>query len=138
MAKGQAPVMRPVSPSGSQDRGRGVRRRCLDAGHAESAAADDEFRSSRPWTEPRGFVAAVASPPVPAMLMVVGTRSMIWEQDALDLQAGYRESGAGCSVVVPNNVPHPLGEVENFIAVDNFVRRVARQQARDLPVSMNP
>lgn len=55
------------------------------------------------------------------LLMVVGTRSMIWEQDALDLQAGYRESGADCSVVVPNNVPHPLGEVENFIAIDNFV-----------------
>ncbi|MDA9448047.1 MULTISPECIES: alpha/beta hydrolase [Bradyrhizobium] len=55
------------------------------------------------------------------LLMVVGSRSMIWEQDALDLQAGYRQTGADCSVVVPNNVRHPLGEVENFIAVDDFV-----------------
>ena len=59
-------------------------------------------------------------PPCP-LLMVVGSRSMMWEQDALDLQAGYRQAGADCSVVVPNNVAHPLGEVENFIAVDNFV-----------------
>jgi len=55
------------------------------------------------------------------LLMVVGSRSLVWEQDALDLQAGYRQTGADCSVVVPNNVPHPLGEVENFIAVDDFV-----------------
>ncbi|MCK1716520.1 alpha/beta hydrolase [Bradyrhizobium sp. 141] len=55
------------------------------------------------------------------LLMVVGSRSLVWEQDALDLQAGYRQSGADCSVVVPNNVLHPLGEVENFIAVDDFV-----------------
>jgi hypothetical protein len=55
------------------------------------------------------------------LLMVVGSRSMIWEQDALELQADYRQTGADCSVVVPNNVSHPLGEVENFIAVDDFV-----------------
>lgn len=55
------------------------------------------------------------------LLMVVGSRSMVLEQDALDLQAGYRQAGADCSVVVPNRIPHPLGEVENFIAVDDFI-----------------
>lgn len=55
------------------------------------------------------------------LLMVVGSRSMIWEQDALELQAGYRQAGADCSVVVPSRIPHPLGEVENFIAVDDFI-----------------
>lgn len=55
------------------------------------------------------------------LLMVVGSRSMVWEQDALELQADYRRIGADCSVVVPNNVPHPLGEVENFVAVDDFI-----------------
>ncbi|PJG55143.1 alpha/beta hydrolase [Bradyrhizobium forestalis] len=55
------------------------------------------------------------------LLMVVGSRSMMWEQDALELQADYRQIGADCTVVVPNNVPHPLGEVENFIAVDDFI-----------------
>ncbi|OKO68440.1 alpha/beta hydrolase [Bradyrhizobium sp. AS23.2] len=55
------------------------------------------------------------------LLTVVGSRSMIWEQDALELQAGYRQAGADCSVVVPNRIPHPLGEVENFIAVDDFI-----------------
>lgn len=55
------------------------------------------------------------------LLMVVGSRSMVMEQDALDLQAGYRQAGADCSVVVPNRIPHPLGEVENFIAVDDFI-----------------
>ncbi len=55
------------------------------------------------------------------LLTVVGSRSMIWEQDALELQADYRQAGADCSVVVPNRIPHPLGEVENFIAVDDFI-----------------
>lgn len=55
------------------------------------------------------------------LLVVVGSRSMVWEQDALELQAGYRQSGADCSVAVPNRIPHPLGEVENFVAVDNFI-----------------
>lgn len=55
------------------------------------------------------------------LLMVVGSRSMVWEQDALELQADYRRIGADCSVVVPNNVPHPLGEIENFVAVDDFI-----------------
>lgn len=56
-----------------------------------------------------------------SLLMVVGSRSMIWEQDALELQSAYRQAGADCSVVVPNRIPHPLGEVENFIAVDDFI-----------------
>lgn len=55
------------------------------------------------------------------LLMVPGSRSMVREQDALELQAGYRQAGADCSIVVPNRIPHPLGEVENFIAVDDFV-----------------
>ena len=46
---------------------------------------------------------------------------MVWEEDALALQAGYRQAGADCSTVVPTCIPHPLGEVENFIAVDNFI-----------------
>ena len=55
------------------------------------------------------------------LLMVVGSRSMVWEEDALELQAGYRQAGADCATVVPNCIPHPLGEVENFIAVDDFI-----------------
>ncbi|MGX4769709.1 alpha/beta hydrolase [Bradyrhizobium guangdongense] len=55
------------------------------------------------------------------LLVVVGSRSMVWEQDALELQAGYRQAGADCSVAVPNRIPHPLGEVENFVAVDDFI-----------------
>lgn len=46
---------------------------------------------------------------------------MIGEQDALELQAGYRQAGADCSIVVPNRIPCPLGEVENYIALDDFV-----------------
>jgi hypothetical protein len=55
------------------------------------------------------------------LLVVVGSRSMVWEEDALELQARYRQAGADCSTVVPNCIPHPLGEVENFIAVDDFI-----------------
>lgn len=55
------------------------------------------------------------------LLMAVGSRSMVWEQDALELQASYRQAGADCSVVVPSSIPHPLGEVENFVAVDDFI-----------------
>lgn len=55
------------------------------------------------------------------LLMIVGTRSMIWEEDALELQSAYRQAGADCSVVVPSRIPHPLGEVENFIVIDNFI-----------------
>lgn len=55
------------------------------------------------------------------LLMVVGSRSMIREQDALELQSAYRQAEGDCSVVVPNRIPHPLGEVENFIAVDDFI-----------------
>lgn len=55
------------------------------------------------------------------LLVVVGSRSMVREQDALELQAGYRQAGADCSVAVPNRIPHPLGEVENFVAVDDFI-----------------
>jgi len=55
------------------------------------------------------------------LLMVVGGRSMLREREALELQATYRRAGADCSVVVPNRIPHPLGEVENFIAADNFI-----------------
>ena len=69
-----------------------------------------------------------AIPPLPAsrripcpILIVVGSRSMVREEDALELQAGYRQSGAHCSIVVPNAIQNPLGEVENFIAVDDFV-----------------
>ena len=46
---------------------------------------------------------------------------MVPEQDALELQAGYRQAGADCSIVVPNRIPYPMGEVENFIAVDDFI-----------------
>jgi dienelactone hydrolase len=55
------------------------------------------------------------------LLVVVGSRSMVWEQDALELQTNYRQAGADCTVVVPNRIPHPLGEVENFVAVDDFI-----------------
>jgi len=55
------------------------------------------------------------------LLIVVGGRSMVREQDALELQAGYRRAGADCSVVVPNSIPYALGEVENFVAVDDFI-----------------
>ncbi|WP_441238201.1 alpha/beta hydrolase [Bradyrhizobium sp. 930_D9_N1_4] len=55
------------------------------------------------------------------LLMAVGSRSMVWEQDALELQAAYRQAGADCSVVVPSRIPHPLGEVENFVAMDDFI-----------------
>ncbi len=55
------------------------------------------------------------------ILIVVGPRSMVREEEAFALQAGYRQAGADCSVVVPNRIPCPLGEVENFIAVDDFV-----------------
>lgn len=55
------------------------------------------------------------------LLMVVGSRSMLREEDALELQAGYRQAGGDCSIVVPNCIPHPLGEVENFVAVDDFI-----------------
>lgn len=69
-----------------------------------------------------------ANDPLPSLhvpcpiLMIVGSRSMLGEQDALDLQAEYRKAGTDCSVVVPNCISHPLGEVENFVAVDDFVR----------------
>jgi len=46
---------------------------------------------------------------------------MVWEEDALALQTGYQQAGADCSTVVPNCIPHPLGEVENFVAVDDFI-----------------
>lgn len=55
------------------------------------------------------------------LLVVVGSRSMMREEDALALQASYRQVGADCAVVVPNRIPHPLGEVENFAAVDDFI-----------------
>lgn len=55
------------------------------------------------------------------LLVVVGSRSMVLEQDALELQTGYRQAGADCSIVVPNRIPYPLGEVENFVAVDDFI-----------------
>ena len=55
------------------------------------------------------------------LLMVVGSRSMMQERDALELQSAYRQAGADCSVVVPHRIPHPLGEVENFIAIDDFI-----------------
>jgi len=53
--------------------------------------------------------------------MVVGHRSMVREEDALELQARYRQSGAHCSIVIPNAIQNPLGAVENFITVDDFV-----------------
>ncbi|WP_458158953.1 alpha/beta hydrolase family protein [Bradyrhizobium sp. 18BD] len=55
------------------------------------------------------------------LLLVVGSRSMVWEEDALELNAGYRRAGADCAMVVPNRIPHPLGEVEDFVAVDDFI-----------------
>ncbi|WP_228747883.1 alpha/beta hydrolase [Bradyrhizobium sp. BR 10289] len=55
------------------------------------------------------------------ILVAVGRRSMVREEDALELQAAYQQSGAHCSVVVPNAIRSPLGEVENFVAVDDFV-----------------
>jgi hypothetical protein len=55
------------------------------------------------------------------ILMVVGHRSMVREEDALELQARYRQSGAHCSIVIPNAIQNPLGAVENFITVDDFV-----------------
>ena len=55
------------------------------------------------------------------LLVVVGSRSMVWEEDALELNSGYRQAGADCATVVPNRIPHPLGEVENFVAVDDFI-----------------
>ena len=87
-------------------------------------------RASLQWMTGFGQAAhdgASAAPSLPSrriscpLLMAVGSRSMIWEQDALELQAGYRQAGGDCSVVVPNRIPHPLGEVENFIAVDDFI-----------------
>ncbi|MET3302092.1 alpha/beta hydrolase family protein [Bradyrhizobium diazoefficiens] len=69
--------------------------------------------SMRPLSSPR----RMACP----LLMVVGSRSMVREQEALELQAGYRQAGADCSIVVPNRIPYPLGEVENFITVDDFI-----------------
>ncbi|KYG23882.1 hypothetical protein SE92_29590 [Bradyrhizobium sp. AT1] len=84
----------------------------------------------RAWLRARRGVAQAATPPdwlqpsrrIPCpLLVVVGSRSMVWEEDALALQAGYRQAGADCSTVVPTCIPHPLGEVENFIAVDNFI-----------------
>lgn len=71
-----------------------------------------------------GILPVSAAPPRPMpcpLLMVVGSRSMMWEQDALELQSAYRQAGADCSVVIPNRIPHPLGEVENFVAVDDFI-----------------
>lgn len=55
------------------------------------------------------------------LLTVVGSRSMVREEDALELQAGYRQAGADCSIVVPNRIPYPEGEVENFVTVDDFI-----------------
>lgn len=55
------------------------------------------------------------------LLMVVGSRSMVREHEALELQAHYRQAEADSATVVPNRIPHPLGEVENFIAVDDFI-----------------
>jgi dienelactone hydrolase len=55
------------------------------------------------------------------ILVAVGRRSMVREEDALELQAAYHQSGAHCSVVIPNAIRSPLGEVENFVAVDDFV-----------------
>lgn len=87
-------------------------------------------RASLRWMTRSGQAAehgTAAAPPlqlrrIPCpLLMAVGSRSMIWEQDALELQAGYRQAGAACFVVVPNRIPHPLGEVENFVAVDDFI-----------------
>ena len=55
------------------------------------------------------------------LLVAVGSRSMVREREALELRAFYQQAGADCSIVVPNCIPHPLGEVENFIAVDDFI-----------------
>ncbi|WP_456843014.1 alpha/beta hydrolase family protein [Bradyrhizobium sp. USDA 4486] len=55
------------------------------------------------------------------LLVVVGSRSMVRERDALELQRFYQQAGADCSIVVPNCIAHPLGEIENFIAVDDFI-----------------
>ncbi|APO50875.1 alpha/beta fold hydrolase [Bradyrhizobium diazoefficiens] len=38
-----------------------------------------------------------------------------------DVATSLLEAGADCSVVVPNRIPYPLGEVENFITVDDFI-----------------
>lgn len=55
------------------------------------------------------------------LLVVVGGRSMVREREAIELQAGYRQAGADCAVVVPNSIPYPLGEVEDFVALDDFI-----------------
>ncbi|WP_249149513.1 alpha/beta hydrolase [Bradyrhizobium liaoningense] len=55
------------------------------------------------------------------ILVVVGHRSMVREQDAVELQADCRQAGADCSIVVPNRIIYPPDEIENFIAVDDFV-----------------
>jgi hypothetical protein len=74
-----------------------------------------------------GHDASAADSPLPPrriacpLLVVVGDRSMVREQEALDLQASYRQAGADCSVVVPNRIAYPRGEVDNFIAVDDFI-----------------
>ncbi|WP_371746182.1 alpha/beta hydrolase [Bradyrhizobium sp. CCBAU 53351] len=87
-------------------------------------------RASLRWMTDVEQAALDASVPVSMMaprqlpcplLMVVGSRSMMLEQDALELQSAYRQAGADCSVVVPSRIPHPLGEVENFVAVDDFI-----------------
>ncbi|MGY8634242.1 alpha/beta hydrolase [Bradyrhizobium sp. 14AA] len=77
----------------------------------EQAAWDGA--SARPLLSPR----RIACP----LLMIVGSRSMVREKEALELQAGYRQAGADCSVVVPNRIPYPEGETENFITVDDFI-----------------
>ncbi|MBC9882526.1 alpha/beta hydrolase [Bradyrhizobium sp. INPA01-394B] len=79
----------------------------VDDGIADDGIASDASRPSRRIPCP--------------LLVVVGSRSMVTEQDALKLQAGYRQAGADCAVAVPNRIPHPLGEVENFVAVDDFI-----------------
>ncbi|MDA9405101.1 hypothetical protein XH79_41040 [Bradyrhizobium sp. CCBAU 45389] len=87
-------------------------------------------RASVHWMTGVEEVAAGEAPmrPLPSarrmgcpLLMVVGSRSMMREQEALDLQASHRQAGADCSVVVPNRIPYPLGEVENFVTVDDFI-----------------
>ncbi|WP_309486816.1 MULTISPECIES: alpha/beta hydrolase [unclassified Bradyrhizobium] len=84
----------------------------------------------RAWLRRKSGVEQAATPPdwllpsrrIPCpLLVVVGSRSMVWEEDALALQTGYQQAGADCSTVVPNCIPHPLGEVENFVAVDDFI-----------------
>jgi hypothetical protein len=52
--------------------------------------------------------------------------------DALELQAGYRQSGTHCSIVIPNAIQNPLVEVENFIPVDDFVFDWLDDKARQL------